>query len=101
MLLPSHSSSNYFFLPPISAYIRNSTAFLTNKSYDYTKGKLDELISIIIDSGVKLFVSAIGVPPRAVVDRLHKHGILYMNMIGHPKHVQKCIDIGADIICAQ
>jgi len=24
-----------------------------------------------------------------------------MNMIGHPKHVKKCIDIGADIICAQ
>jgi hypothetical protein len=24
-------------------------------SYDYTKGKLDELIDIIIDSGAKLF----------------------------------------------
>ena len=24
-----------------------------------------------------------------------------MNMIGHPKHVKKCIDVGADIICAQ
>lgn len=24
-----------------------------------------------------------------------------MNMIGHPKHAQKAIDIGADIICAQ
>lgn len=24
-----------------------------------------------------------------------------MNMIGHPKHVQKCLDVGADIICAQ
>ena len=24
-----------------------------------------------------------------------------MNMIGHPKHVQKCLDAGADIICAQ
>ena len=28
-------------------------------------------------------------------------GILYMNMIGHPKHVQKCLDKGVDIICAQ
>ena len=70
-------------------------------SYDYTKGKLDELVSIIIDSGAKLFVSAVGVPPKAVVDRLHKNGVLYMNMIGHPKHVKKCIDVGADIICAQ
>ncbi|KAK0650375.1 putative nitronate monooxygenase [Lasiodiplodia hormozganensis] len=70
-------------------------------NYDYTKGKLDELISIIIDSGAKLFVSAIGVPPKHVVERLHKAGILYMNMIGHPKHVQKCLDLGVDLICAQ
>lgn len=70
-------------------------------NYDYTKGKLDDLIGIIIDSGAKLFVSAVGVPPKHVVERLHKSGVLYMNMIGHPKHVQKCLDVGVDIICAQ
>lgn len=41
-------------------------------NYDYTKGKLDQLIDIIIDSGARLFVSAVGVPPQAVVDKLHK-----------------------------
>ncbi|KAJ9162214.1 NPD-domain-containing protein [Coniochaeta hoffmannii] len=70
-------------------------------NYDYTKGKLPELIDIIIQSGAKLFVSAVGVPPKQVVEKLHKHGILYMNMIGHPKHVKKCLDLGVDIICAQ
>ncbi|KAL7796657.1 2-nitropropane dioxygenase [Trichoderma ceciliae] len=70
-------------------------------NYDYTKGKLNELTDIIIESGAKLFVSAVGVPPKAIVDKLHKHGILYMNMIGHVKHVQKCLDVGVDIICAQ
>jgi NAD(P)H-dependent flavin oxidoreductase YrpB (nitropropane dioxygenase family) len=35
------------------------------------------------------------------VDRLHKAGVLYMNMIGHPKHVKKCLDLGVDLICAQ
>ena len=75
------------------------SAFL--KSYDYTKGKLNELIDIIIESGAKLFVSAVGVPPKHVVEKLHKHGVLYMNMIGHPKHVKKCLDLGVDIICAQ
>ncbi|GKT92947.1 2-nitropropane dioxygenase [Colletotrichum tofieldiae] len=64
-------------------------------NYDYTKGKLNELVDIIIESGAKLFVSA------HVVDRLHSAGIVYMNMIGHPKHVQKCLDLGVDIICAQ
>jgi NAD(P)H-dependent flavin oxidoreductase YrpB (nitropropane dioxygenase family) len=24
-----------------------------------------------------------------------------MNMIGHPKHIQKCLDLGVDMICAQ
>jgi NAD(P)H-dependent flavin oxidoreductase YrpB (nitropropane dioxygenase family) len=70
-------------------------------NYDYTKGKLNELIDIIIESGATLFVSAVGVPPKHVVEKLHKNGVLYMNMIGHPKHVQKCLDLGVDIICAQ
>ncbi|KAL1297063.1 hypothetical protein AAFC00_004651 [Neodothiora populina] len=70
-------------------------------NYDYTKGKLGELVDIIIDSGAKLFVSAVGVPPKAIIDKLHSAGVLYMNMIGHPKHVKKCLDVGVDIICAQ
>lgn len=40
-------------------------------------------------------------PPKSVVDRLHDNGVLYMNMIGHPKHVAKCLAVGADMICAQ
>jgi len=70
-------------------------------SYDYTKGKLDDLVDIIIDSGARLFVCAVGVPPKHVVEKLHKAGVLYMNMIGHPKHVPKCLALGADMICAQ
>jgi NAD(P)H-dependent flavin oxidoreductase YrpB (nitropropane dioxygenase family) len=70
-------------------------------NHDYTKGKLNDLIDIIIESKAKLFVCAVGVPPKFVVDKIHKHGILYMNMIGHPKHVKKCLDLGVDIITAQ
>lgn len=70
-------------------------------NYDYTKGKLGALVDITIESGAKLFVSAVGVPPKAIVDKLHAAGIAYMNMIGHPKHVAKCVAVGVDIICAQ
>ncbi|CAG8883929.1 unnamed protein product [Penicillium nalgiovense] len=56
-------------------------------NYDYTKGKLGELVDIIIQEKASLF--------------LHGAGILCMNMIGHPKHVQKALDVGVDIICAQ
>lgn len=47
-------------------------------NYDYTKGKFDELIDVVIESGAKLFVCAIGVPPKYIVEKLHKHGIAYM-----------------------
>ncbi|EKM81624.1 hypothetical protein AGABI1DRAFT_111903 [Agaricus bisporus var. burnettii JB137-S8] len=70
-------------------------------NYDYTGGKLNDLIQIIIEEKAKLFVSAVGVPPKEIVDRLHKAGIPVMNMVGHPKHVQKALDVGVDLICAQ
>jgi NAD(P)H-dependent flavin oxidoreductase YrpB (nitropropane dioxygenase family) len=68
---------------------------------DYTRGQLPELINVIIEEKTRLFVSAVGVPPREVVDRLHAAGIMIMNMIGHPKHAKKALDAGVDLICAQ
>ncbi|KAF5351375.1 hypothetical protein D9758_008030 [Tetrapyrgos nigripes] len=70
-------------------------------NYDYSKGKLNELIDVIIEEKTTLFVCAVGVPPKEVVDRLHKAGIAVMNMVGHPKHVAKALQAGVDIICAQ
>lgn len=70
-------------------------------NHDYTHGDLPELIDITIESGAKLFVSAVGVPPKFAVDKLHAAGIPVMNMIGSPNHVQKALDAGVDIICAQ
>lgn len=70
-------------------------------NYDYTEGNLPELIDIICSSGAKLFVSAVGVPSKDVVEKLHSVGILVMNMVGAPKHVPKALEAGVDLICAQ
>jgi len=70
-------------------------------NYDYTKGELPDLIDVICQSGAKIFVSAIGVPPKWAVEKLHKHNVAVMNMIGAPKHVKKALESGVDIICAQ
>jgi len=70
-------------------------------NYDYTKGELPELIDITIEFGAKLFVCAVGVPPKWAVDKLHAAGIPIMNMVGSPKHVSKALDAGVDLICAQ
>ncbi|KAF1984529.1 2-nitropropane dioxygenase [Aulographum hederae CBS 113979] len=70
-------------------------------NHDYTHGQLDELIDVTIKNGAKLFVSAVGVPPKHVIERLHKAGILVMNMVGAPKHAVKALEAGVDIVCAQ
>ncbi|KAG9029562.1 hypothetical protein FRB95_005191 [Tulasnella sp. JGI-2019a] len=70
-------------------------------NHDYTKGHLKELIDVIIDEKASLFVCAVGIPPKEVVDQLHKAGIPVMNMVGHPKHVAKALKVGVDLICAQ
>ena len=70
-------------------------------NHDYTGGKLDELIDITVESGARLFVSAVGVPPKRVIDRLHENGILVMNMVGHPKHAVKALELGVDMVCPQ
>jgi len=70
-------------------------------NYDYTKGKLSEMIDIICESKCRLFVSAIGVPQRWVVDKLHAAGIPVMQMAGSARHVLPSLDAGVDIVCAQ
>ena len=75
------------------------TARKTN--HDYTHGQLDALVDVIIEEGARLFVSAVGVPPQHVIQRLHDHGVVVMNMVGHPRHATKAFDAGVDIVCAQ
>jgi NAD(P)H-dependent flavin oxidoreductase YrpB (nitropropane dioxygenase family) len=70
-------------------------------NHDYTHGQLDDLITVTIEEGARLFISAVGVPPAHVIKRLHDAGILVMNMVGHPKHAKKALDAGVDIVCAQ
>merc|ERR1719412_839819 len=50
----------------------------TNK--DYTGGNLPELIDIIIEEKAKLFICAVGTPPKWAVEKLHAHKIPVMNM---------------------
>lgn len=60
-----------------------------------------ELADVLIEKKCKLFVSAVGTPPRHFVDKLHSAGILVMNMVGAVKHVKYALAAGADLICAQ
>mmetsp|Transcript_6485 Transcript_6485/g.7885 ORF Transcript_6485/g.7885 Transcript_6485/m.7885 type:complete len:373 (+) Transcript_6485:40-1158(+) len=70
-------------------------------NHDYTHGHMPELIDIIIAEKAAIFVCAVGVPPKWIVDKLHAAGIPIMNMVGAPKHVDKALASGVDMICAQ
>jgi NAD(P)H-dependent flavin oxidoreductase YrpB (nitropropane dioxygenase family) len=41
------------------------------------------------------------VPPAHTIKRLHEAGILIMNMVGAPRHAEKALEAGVDIVCAQ
>lgn len=69
-------------------------------NHDYTHGKLPEMIDIIIKEKARLFVSAVGVPPKWAVDKLHSAGILVMGLVGLPNHVKKAHDVGCDLFGA-
>lgn len=70
-------------------------------NHDYTHGKLPELTDIVIKEKAAIFVCAVGVPPKWMVDKLHEASIPVMNMVGHPSHVEKALQVGVDLICAQ
>lgn len=58
--------------------------------YDYTQGQLPELTDVIIKNKAALFVCAVGVPPREMVDKLHSAGIVVMKCVHH----HEALDVG-------
>ncbi len=49
----------------------------------------------------KLIVSALGPPPRHVIDKSHELGRKVAGLVGHPKHAKRQVDLGIDVIVAQ
>lgn len=60
-----------------------------------------ELIEVALEYNIKLVVSALGVPDKELVHRLHKRGILVGSMVGKVEHAIRHRDAGVDIIIAQ
>merc|ERR1719421_2445133 len=61
-------------------------------NHDYTGGKLPELIDVIVAEKAKLFICAIGVPPKWAVDKLHAGGVVIGNMVGSVRNAEKAIE---------
>ena len=61
-------------------------------NHDYTHGTLPEMIDVVCQSGCKLLVVAVGVPPAWMVDQLHASKILVRPNTprGHFEVVEMC-----------
>ncbi|CAJ1418601.1 unnamed protein product [Effrenium voratum] len=77
-------------------------------NHDYTHGHLPELIDIIVQEKAKLFICAVGVPPKWAVEKLHAGGVVIANMapparklVGSVRNTEKALDAGVDVIIAQ
>jgi NAD(P)H-dependent flavin oxidoreductase YrpB (nitropropane dioxygenase family) len=52
--------------------VGGANARKTNK--DYTGGQLEAMVDVMIEEKVPLFVCAVGIPPKWVVEKLHAAG---------------------------
>jgi NAD(P)H-dependent flavin oxidoreductase YrpB (nitropropane dioxygenase family) len=70
-------------------------------NHDYTSGKLPELIDIIVAEKTTIFICAVGVPPKWIMDKLHAGGVIVGNMVGSVRNAEKALEAGADVLIAQ
>ncbi len=58
-------------------------------------------IDIAFQHSPSLLVNALGPPPEDIVDAAHDRGIKVAALASSPRHAQKHVDIGVDIVVAQ
>lgn len=62
--------------------------------------QIDRSIGLLIEHGVRLLVSGLGVP-RDAVERLHAGGVLVAAVCGKRQHAERAVEAGCDIVIAQ
>lgn len=58
------------------------------------------LLDVAFKHPIKMFVNALGVPPKAIIDRAHAQGMLVGALTGAKEHAIKHAQAGVDVIVA-
>jgi NAD(P)H-dependent flavin oxidoreductase YrpB (nitropropane dioxygenase family) len=58
-------------------------------------------VEVSLKHPVRIIVNALGPPPEYVIEQAHAHGVLVGALAGSPRHAQKQLAIGVDVIVAQ
>ena len=85
-------------LPPehAEALVRKSAARASEPPSDHAEG----LLEVAFKHPVKLIVSALGPPPRHILDRAHQMGIKVGALVGKVEHAIKQREAGVDFVVA-
>ncbi|MSO91417.1 MAG: nitronate monooxygenase [Acetobacteraceae bacterium] len=79
-----------------------SDLWTTNWAHDYTVNLREDgaqrLLDVAFGHPIRLFVNALGPPPRAIVERCQARGIAVGALTGAREHALKNIAAGADIL---
>ncbi len=71
------------------------------ENLSFTQEKSEELLEVAMKFPIKFMVSALGVAPKHIIDRMHASGIKVGAMIGSAKQARKQVEVGVDVIIAQ
>ena len=66
-----------------------------------TPKQAGELLDVALRHPIRLVVSALGMPPKAMVDQLHARGIKVGSLVGKVEHALRQREAGVDLIIAQ
>ncbi len=58
-------------------------------------------VDIALSHPIKLLANALGVPPKDIVDRAHRQGVLVAALVGKAQQAEQQVQAGVDIIVAQ
>lgn len=71
------------------------------ENLSFTQEKSEALLDVAMKFPIKFMVSALGLAPRHIIDRMHAANIKVGALIGSAKHARKQVEAGVDVIIAQ
>jgi NAD(P)H-dependent flavin oxidoreductase YrpB (nitropropane dioxygenase family) len=75
--------------------------FLALGGQRYSAAQARGILDLAFASKARLLVSALGVPPREVIDQAHQRGMVVAALAGAVKHALRHVAAGVDLIIAQ
>jgi NAD(P)H-dependent flavin oxidoreductase YrpB (nitropropane dioxygenase family) len=71
------------------------------ENLSFTNEKSEALLEVALRHPIRFVVSALGVAPAPVIERVHAAGLKFGALVGSARQARKQVDAGVDVIVAQ